>query len=233
MAHEAELKQAISFIKSGQKTEAIAVLKKILKDDRNNEPAWLWLSTCANNDADKKYCLRQALQINPGNEKVKQALAKLEEPEMPTLDDLRPAQAPPAQVAAVAVAPAQPAKKRTSLLAYVLVTVLICLCLFVALNQFGGGTVTGTHTIEYVVEGTARSAMITYTDGSMNMSQATVNLPWRKSFDMKNGALPSLVAQNQGGGVIECKILLDGQAWKESNATNPYGICTNNGMVGQ
>ena len=96
----------------------------------------------------------------------------------------------------------------------------------------GGSILSGNHTVDYIVEGTAKSAMITYSDGSANISQTTVTLPWKRTYTMKNGALPSVVAQNQGTGTLYCRIYLDGNLWKEASATNQYGVVTCNGMVG-
>jgi len=75
---EEELKQAIALIKAGNKSEAVPILKDILKTDRNNELAWLWLSTCAGKPEDKVYCFQEALRINPNNEHAKKALKQLE-----------------------------------------------------------------------------------------------------------------------------------------------------------
>ena len=65
MAQEAELNQAIAYINAGNKYAAIPVLKNILKNDRDNETVWNWLSFCVDTIDDKKYCLNEALRINP------------------------------------------------------------------------------------------------------------------------------------------------------------------------
>ena len=72
------LKQAIALIKTGKKTEAVPILKSILKTNRNYEPAWLWLAFCVETTDDKIFCFREALRINPNNEQVKKALEQLE-----------------------------------------------------------------------------------------------------------------------------------------------------------
>jgi restriction system protein len=79
MAQEKELKQAINLIESGNKSEAIPILKTILKKDRNNELAWIWLSGCVDNSEDKIFCFTEALRINPNNETTKVQLHRLEE----------------------------------------------------------------------------------------------------------------------------------------------------------
>ena len=103
MAYETELKQAIDLIKAGSKQDALPILKTILKSDKDNERAWLWMTACANNVADRRYCLEQVLRINPNHEKAKAALAKMDEPEEPSLDEIAPAKAQ-----APAVVPAKP-----------------------------------------------------------------------------------------------------------------------------
>jgi hypothetical protein len=77
MTEEEGLKQAIALIKAGKKNEAVPILKSILKTNRNNELAWLWLSTCADKQDDKIYCFQEALRINPNNEPAKKALEQL------------------------------------------------------------------------------------------------------------------------------------------------------------
>lgn len=75
---EEDLKKAIVLIKAGNKSDSVPILKNILKTNRNNELAWLWLSVCADNTEDKKYCLQEALRINPNNEHVKKALEQMQ-----------------------------------------------------------------------------------------------------------------------------------------------------------
>ena len=71
------LEQAISLYKSGNKKSASEVLKKLLRQNLKNEAAWLWLSACVETDEKKQYCLQKALEINPGNQKAKDALQRL------------------------------------------------------------------------------------------------------------------------------------------------------------
>jgi tetratricopeptide (TPR) repeat protein len=78
MAQEEELERAILLIKQENRNEAIPLLKNILKTDRNNERAWLWLSFCVDKPEDKIYCFQEALKINPNNEQTKKALEYLE-----------------------------------------------------------------------------------------------------------------------------------------------------------
>jgi hypothetical protein len=79
MSQEQEdLKQAIALIKTGKTSEAVPILKNILKTNRNDEPSWLWLAYCVDSTDDKTFCFREALRINPNNERTKKALEQLD-----------------------------------------------------------------------------------------------------------------------------------------------------------
>lgn len=71
-----QLQQAITHIKSGKKQKAQQLLQQILKNEPDNEQAWLWMSAAVPEDK-RRYCLEKALSINPNNQQTKQALAKL------------------------------------------------------------------------------------------------------------------------------------------------------------
>jgi len=73
-----ELEYAISVAKEGDKGKAIPLLKNVLKTDRNNESAWIWLAFCLEKTVDKKYCLDEILRFNPSSEQAKKALEQLE-----------------------------------------------------------------------------------------------------------------------------------------------------------
>jgi hypothetical protein len=87
MTHEEELQEAITLIRSGGKHLAVPILRDIIKTDRDNENAWLWLSTCMAKYEDKLYCLNQALRINPNNATTRTALARLNQ--APALEDIQ------------------------------------------------------------------------------------------------------------------------------------------------
>ena len=73
-----KLNQAVQLIKSGNKIAALPILKEIVQAEPNNENAWLWLYSCVEKVEQKKYCLQQAIRINPDNQKAHEALLKLE-----------------------------------------------------------------------------------------------------------------------------------------------------------
>ena len=72
------LSYAIQLIKSGNKKEALPVLKKIVQAEPDNEKAWLWLYSCVESVEQKKYCLQKAIKINPNNQKAHNALSKFD-----------------------------------------------------------------------------------------------------------------------------------------------------------
>jgi tetratricopeptide (TPR) repeat protein len=72
------LNYAVQLVKSGNKQGALPILKEIVQDDPNNENAWLWLYSCSDRTEQKRYCLQQALRINPNNQNARKALDNLE-----------------------------------------------------------------------------------------------------------------------------------------------------------
>ncbi len=80
-----KLAQAVQLIKSGNKIGAIPILKEIVQADPSNENAWLWLYSCVEKSDQKIYCLKQALKINPDNQKTHDALFKLENKTSPNI----------------------------------------------------------------------------------------------------------------------------------------------------
>jgi len=76
-----KLTRAVQLIKDGDKTAALPILKEVVQAEPNNESAWLWLYSCVEKVEQKKYCLQQALKINPNNQNARNALLKLEKQE--------------------------------------------------------------------------------------------------------------------------------------------------------
>ena len=75
----AELKQAITLIRSGDKAGGGQILAKILKVDPQNELAWLWLSQTVTTRKQQQDCLEKVLAINPNNNAAHKALAKIKQ----------------------------------------------------------------------------------------------------------------------------------------------------------
>ena len=62
-----DLKQAVSLIKAGKKTEARRLLLAILKENADDEKAWLCMVSCAANSRQLNTSVRNVLRINPQN----------------------------------------------------------------------------------------------------------------------------------------------------------------------
>jgi hypothetical protein len=71
---ELETNQAIELIKQGNLAEGAKVLSTVLKNEPDNEMAWLWMSACVPDREKKIYCLQKVIQINPFNASAKKGL---------------------------------------------------------------------------------------------------------------------------------------------------------------
>ncbi|MBL8131221.1 MAG: tetratricopeptide repeat protein [Anaerolineae bacterium] len=86
--------QGIRAAKAGQKDEARALLQQSLRLEPDNEAAWLWLASVANNNRERVFCLNKVLEISPNNETALRALENLNEPPLTPQPAARPASAP-------------------------------------------------------------------------------------------------------------------------------------------
>jgi hypothetical protein len=90
-----DLQEAIRSIKAGDKATGKHLLAQVLKADRDNATAWLWLSTTMSNIDERRRCLKEVLRINPNHPQATAALAKLQAPPAPqptpAFPDLPPA----------------------------------------------------------------------------------------------------------------------------------------------
>jgi hypothetical protein len=91
------LQQAIGLVQMGDKSGAVKILKGIVTKDPRNENAWLWLASCFDKPENKIRSLQKVLEINPNNQKAKQALGKLT-PTEPSLADIVPNTSPKSAV---------------------------------------------------------------------------------------------------------------------------------------
>jgi Tol biopolymer transport system component len=72
------LRQGIELAREGNKAEARKRFEQALEIDDRNEKAWYWLAGVVPTREERLFALSQVLQINPNNEKAKQALEQLE-----------------------------------------------------------------------------------------------------------------------------------------------------------
>lgn len=74
-----KLQQAIAQIRAGDKIGGKRLLGEVLRDDPNNETAWLWMSGVVETDQQRADCLERILKINPNNRQARLGLEKLAE----------------------------------------------------------------------------------------------------------------------------------------------------------
>ena len=86
------------------------------------------------------------------------------------------------------------------------------------------------HAVVYEVGGTATKADITFSsDGSTGTSQDNgARVPWRKKITVQGESFPvfQVMAQNNGAGIITCKITVDGKVVKENRSKGEYAIAS-------
>lgn len=73
-----KLQNAAAALKAGDRTTARDILIQVLRENPNQDDAWVGLSLCATSDGQRKECLQRALRINPGNRYASTRLARLE-----------------------------------------------------------------------------------------------------------------------------------------------------------
>ena len=73
------LEKAKEFVKSGRKDEARQLLEAILREDKGNVTAWLWMSDVVEDDNQKRWCLENVLALDPENTPARQGLEILKE----------------------------------------------------------------------------------------------------------------------------------------------------------
>lgn len=98
MSSQMNLQQAIALVKAGNKTEARPILLDLLWQESDNDTAWLWLAACFEKPGEKKYCMEQALRINPANDSVRQTIQKIVEPAIPIVMPSMPIEGPPLEL---------------------------------------------------------------------------------------------------------------------------------------
>jgi hypothetical protein len=77
------LKRGIAAFKAGRKDEAQGLFQQVLKLDRRNEQAWLWMSGVVESDVERRACLQTVLTLNPANDTAKRGLERLQAAEKP------------------------------------------------------------------------------------------------------------------------------------------------------
>lgn len=74
---DAQLQAAIQAAKAGERERARSLLEGIVSRDTNNELAWIWLASVVTTSQERRICLERVLEINPRNQRARQALSQL------------------------------------------------------------------------------------------------------------------------------------------------------------
>ena len=74
---DSPLERAIQAVQSGRRQSARILLAQVVRQEPDNERAWLWLAASIDDDGQKLYCLQQALRVNPRNAAVAQSVEAL------------------------------------------------------------------------------------------------------------------------------------------------------------
>ncbi len=71
------LRAGIEAVRSGDRSGGRRLLESVVRAEPDNEVAWIWLASCMTTVADRRACLQRVLQINPNNERAREAMKKL------------------------------------------------------------------------------------------------------------------------------------------------------------
>ncbi|MGJ3237447.1 MAG: hypothetical protein ACFE0Q_01950 [Anaerolineae bacterium] len=69
-----QLAAGIRAAQQGDRTRARELLEGILRQDRNNEQAWIWLASVVDSQRERRLSLERVLKINPSNTAAQEAL---------------------------------------------------------------------------------------------------------------------------------------------------------------
>ena len=71
------LQMAISAARGGNKRPARLMFEQVLKQDKDNERAMMWLAKLAESNAERREWLTRVLNVNPNNDTARNALKKM------------------------------------------------------------------------------------------------------------------------------------------------------------
>lgn len=74
-----KLREGIDAAKAGDAAKARRLLSEVVRADGQNELAWIWLATVLGNPSERRLALKRVLDINPNNNRAREALRQLEE----------------------------------------------------------------------------------------------------------------------------------------------------------
>jgi hypothetical protein len=71
---ERQLVAAVRFARQGDKARARSLLEEILKQERTNEQAWIWMASVVDSPKERRVCIERVIKINPKNAPAQAAL---------------------------------------------------------------------------------------------------------------------------------------------------------------
>lgn len=71
------LQLAITTARGGNVRPARLMFEQVLRQDKDNERAMMWLAQIAENKAERREWLKRVLNVNPNNEQARDALKKM------------------------------------------------------------------------------------------------------------------------------------------------------------
>lgn len=98
------IQQGVAAFKAGKRDEARQIFASAIKQNPDNDRAWVGMYNVALNDKERIYCLQQMLRIKPENEKARQQLDRLLASSTDPKPSLEPVSPPISQVASSAIA---------------------------------------------------------------------------------------------------------------------------------
>lgn len=72
-----QLRAGIRAAQQGDAERARPLLEGVLRIDRSNEQAWIWMASIVKSTKERRLCLEKVLQVNPGNRPARAALNSL------------------------------------------------------------------------------------------------------------------------------------------------------------
>ncbi len=109
-----QLAQAIALIKAQRPTEALPLLKAVLRADHTNIAAWMWYVEAQPTIETRIAALEHCLKYNPGNEKAQGALTMLQARRTAVAPPSPPASVPAARQTVIPAPPAVRPARRAS-----------------------------------------------------------------------------------------------------------------------
>ena len=70
-------RQGVAALKAGDRARARSLLGAAVRESPEDTQAWLWLSGAVERDEERIYCLRQVLQLDPGNQVASKGLVQI------------------------------------------------------------------------------------------------------------------------------------------------------------